>query len=208
MQLKYLLKGTQIWQLSLQDILSTLVIHSGSILHYTDYTHFMKVSIMITRRFEVFLRSHHRCRWILDPRHIRKSEMLAAWHVTMYPSSNMLQCGNEPQIWRQNNIFLQRCACPPSCLFQRASGIFTEYWPTFSFLIFDVRMCTTIHTKPNPITQALFSSDKISACSCFKQIPFPKCCTDCPTMAEKGYTGLSFADDQVVSGSHVHGKFS
>lgn len=91
----------------------------------------------------MFLRSHHRCRWILDPRHIRKSEMLAAWHVTMYPSSNMLQCGNEPQIWRENKIFLQRCACPPSCFREPM-----EYAQNIDLHLVSDFWCTYVYDNP------------------------------------------------------------
>lgn len=65
-------------------------------------------------------------------------------------------------IWRQNEIFLQTCACPPS-----------EYSMNIDLHLVsdsDVRMCTTIYTRPNPIPQEMFRQ-KFLACSCFKKIP-------------------------------------
>ena len=109
MQLKYLLKGTQIWQLSLQDILSTPVIHSGSILHYTDYTNFIKVSIMIT--------DGSKCFWgpIIDAMDIRPEAHQEIWNVSCMTCYHVpfFQHGSVwkwTTIWRQNDFFLQRCA--------------------------------------------------------------------------------------------------
>lgn len=127
---------------------------------------------------------------------------MTCYHVPFFQHASVWKWTTN--LKRKQNISAK--VCLSTFMFQRAYGICTEYWPTFSFWFL---MYVCVRQSIQNRTQFLrLCSDKISACSCFKPLPFPKCCTDCPTMAEKGYTGLSFADDQLVSGSHVHGKFS
>ena len=157
----------------------------------------------------MFLRSHHKCDGYLTPRHIRRSEMLAAWHATMVPFFQHGSVWKWMTIRNLNKLFLERSWKVLLSTFMSVSESLWNIDRTLTYLyillLILTYVCATIYITRN--SPGNVRTKFRHAAGPLQTNPFPKCCTDCPTMALKGYTGL-LCWWHAGFRSHVHGKFS
>ncbi len=148
-------------------------------------------------------------RWIFDPQahqEIWNVSCMTCYHGTLLPTCFSVEMNDNSKqkqtvswkILKGTLVHLHVCFREPM-----------EYWQNIDLLVHfvadsDVCVCDNLYQ-----TQFLGNvrTKFRHAAGPLQTNPFPKCCTDCPTMALKGYTGL-LCWWHAGFRSHVHGKFS